>query len=240
LIPPIPNLVCSLVVLGPLGAYCLIIARINRRPHPLLVTGVKDCAGMLLAASGFLLFALPGTLTGFNYRPRDIWLYVHYGDFQGLGHQWWLVWWTFLWFLYLIVVVGGSCLLVWHRRTVTAIYNIEPSDLDDILERVLVRLGMEWVRAGKRIYFGPSNALSAAYVEINSWPALRHVTLHWSSGAHFARKVSEEELSRTLSTVRMPQNPAGNWLMTASAFLFTLMFVLTVLLQIERMRQGKL
>jgi hypothetical protein len=241
LIPPIPNLVSSLVVLLPLGIYCVIIARINRRQHPLLVSGVRDCAGMLLALSGFLLFVIPSILTGFNYRPRDIWLFIHYGNFQGLGHEWWLVWWTFLWFLYVLVVFGGSCVLLWHRRRATSIYNVEPRILDEILEQVLKQLELGWVREGKRIYFGQSNAPNpGAYLEIDSWPAWRHVTLRWTRETEHARSVIEEELGRALAEVRTIENPASHWLMTASAFVFTLMFVLTVLLQIERMRQGKL
>jgi hypothetical protein len=261
LIPPIPNLVSILVVLAPIGIYCVVIARINRRQQPLMVSGIWDCIGMLLGLSGFLLFAIPSTLTDFNYTPRDIWLYVHYGNLKGLGHHWWLLLWTFLWFVYLVVLFGGSFLLIWHRRRVTSIYNIDAAGLNDAIQQTLHRVGLEGVRDEKRIFLARSPdavargnevlPVSAAshvvavpfqdcFVDVNPWPALRHVTLHWSTGAEPLRPAFERELKRTLANVTSRPNPAGNWLMTAGACVFTVMFLLTVLLQIERMRQGKL
>jgi hypothetical protein len=278
-IPPTLNLLCGLVVLFPIGTYVLVIARLNRRSRPVLVSGVRDSAGLLLALSGFLFFLWPSLITGFNYWPRDIWLYNHYSSLKGLGHQWWWVWWGFLWLVYLVVVFGGSFLLMWSRRGVTVIYNVEPAVLNSVLERILDRLGPPWTRSQQRILIGhrslftrelhrepvPAGPLpvsdglaaqeadrfaaavqvtasSAApedwreVLEVNPWPALRHVTLHWSSEADNLRYAVDAALRRALAQVRTPENPAGHWLMAASACLFTLLFILTVLFQISRLR----
>src|ERR1700758_3195552 len=46
----------------PIALYCLILGMINRRPHPVMVSGSWDFFGLLLAASGLLLFGGPTVL----------------------------------------------------------------------------------------------------------------------------------------------------------------------------------
>jgi hypothetical protein len=152
-LPPLSSLLNSLVALFPIGIYCLVLARINRRPHPLLVPGVHDAAGLLLALSGVLFFVCPSILTGFNYRPRDIWLYDHFSSLRALGDHWLWVWHLSLWLLYGFAVLGGSFLLMRSRRLTTAVYNVEPAALEETLGRVLDRLGLEWSRAGRNLLF---------------------------------------------------------------------------------------
>lgn len=273
-------LLSALIFLFPLGIYCLILGRVNRRRHPVMVSGLQDCAGLLLALSGFFFFVGPSILTGFNYRPRDIWLYNHYGSLAGLGHHWWWVWATFGWFAYAAAVAGGASLLLWRRRRATAIYNVEPDALDHALARVLTDLGLEWARSSRQFYVGfrsalggarhgalpaphgshltahalvnsgltggdpdlllastpPPNAPDARYhdplLAVESWPALRHVTVHWAEGTEFLRQEIEPALGRALAEVRTNPHPVGTWLTAASAFLFVLMFFLTVLFQL--------
>jgi hypothetical protein len=246
-----------MVVLFPLGIYCLIIGRINRRRRPVLVSGIRDCAGMLLGLSGFLFFLWPSLITGFNYSPRDIWLYNHYSSLRSLGHEWWWTWWLSQWLVYLVVVFGGSFLLLWRRRNVTVVYNVAPALLDGLLDRVLDRLDLPWMRSQRHILIGdwslpaqeadkdPPNGPSERFargrdyrtvLEVNPWPAFRHVTLHWSTEAGHLRPAVDAALRRALAQVRTPENPAGHWLMAVCACLFTLLFVLTVLFQISRLR----
>ena len=284
---PFILLLSSLAILFPIGTYCLILARINRRPQPLVVRGVWDCAGLLLALSGILFFLWPSILTGFNYRFVDIWLYHRYGSAQGLGPQWRWVWPALLWLVYAVVVLGGCVLLLWKRRAVTCIYNVEPVVVEEIVPRVLDRLGLEWSRSGDRFAIGcrsmpqlggwsaplpaPHHARAAAraplpggsfrngaagdpdasaatettradsmvmatLLAINSWPAMRHVTLHWEAGSAFLRKRVEAELSRHLARVWTRENPAGRRLMLLNAIIFPLLFILTVLFQVLRLR----
>jgi hypothetical protein len=281
-LPPLSSLLSGLVMLFPIGIYCLVLARLNRRPHPFLVTGIHDAAGLLLALSGVLFFIGPSMLTGFNYRPRDIWLYNHYSALKGLGRQWWWVGQLSLWLLYGVVVLGGCYFFLRTRRRVTAVYNVEASALEVVLAGVLDRLGLEWSQAGNRIFFrarpafpetarrepvpaphsvdrsaptlipngrarvprpaspGEGQAALACWgpvglLELNHWPRLRHVTLHWSPEAEPWRGCVEAELAFALEEVWTRANPAGTWLMAVSAVLFVGLFFLTVLFQVARL-----
>jgi hypothetical protein len=281
-------LLSSLVFLFPLGAYCVFIARINQRRHPLLVSGVQDCAGLLLAVSGFLLFVCPSILTGFNYRPVDVWLYNHYGTLPGLGHRAWVAWIMFLWALYLVAVFCGSGFLLWTRRLRTSIYNVEPEVFDQVLAFVLTRLELAWTRSDQRVFVdvsslamarlghetfpiprtspvtagslvstrpppdGPNRPRPAlesgrspvhlgsmeTLLAVDPWPAMRHVTLHWTQQADPWREMVERELAAVLAEVRTRHNPVGTWLMTLAAGLFVLSFLVTVLLQVTRYNEG--
>jgi hypothetical protein len=73
-------------------------------------------------------------------------------------------------------------------------------------------------------------------LQVNPWPAFRHVTLHWSNVGGILRVAIEAALRRALAQVRTSDNPAGHWLMAVCACQFTLLFILTVLFQIARLR----
>jgi hypothetical protein len=134
----------------PLGLYCFFLARVNRRACPLMVFGVWDFAGTLFAVSGFLLFLGPSFLTGFTYQWRELWLQLNYRSLRGLGESW-SSRWLMYWYVYFGLVIAGSGLLLWQRRLVTAVYNIDPPVLDGALARVLDSLGLQWTRAGNRV-----------------------------------------------------------------------------------------
>jgi hypothetical protein len=137
----------------PVAVYCLVLGLINRRPHPVLVSGPWDFFGLLLAASGLILFGGPAILTLFYDREvRDFLLgrlRSPQFEFAALLAKWWI-----LWLLYYLVVVGGSAALLWMRREVTSIYNIEPAVFDEVFAQLLDRLGLEWTRLGNRIFVG--------------------------------------------------------------------------------------
>lgn len=273
-------LLSVLVFLFPLGAYCFILGRINRRRHPVLVTGVQDCAGLLLALSGFFLVIGPSILTGFHYRPRDLWLYYHYSSLLGLGHRWGFVGWTVLWLVYATVVIGGAGWMLGQRRRVSVVYNVDTAVFDRALERVLNRLELTWTRDGRQIRIGCRNPITkvasheivpaphqapwAAHVlatavrpggevsrelpaapprqgpdeldqdlllEVEPWAALRHVTLSWMPGCHSLRQDIEADLKGILAEVWTLDHSVGTWFQIASALLFMLMFLVTVLYQ---------
>jgi hypothetical protein len=238
--PPSPSLLCILIAVCPVAIYCVILARINRGPHPVVVAGIHDCAGLLLAMSGLLLVVLPGILTDFNFSARDIWLNNHYSSMKVLGHQAWLVFYACLVALYVLGVFGGGIFLLLSRRRVTSIYNVEPVVLDSILLQTLERLGVESTRVGNRVLVGYPKDSSGGrqpnlLVEVNPWPALRHVTLHWSEESAPGRKEIESEFVRALSAVQTPGHTVGAWLMRIAALLFTLLFFITYAFQFAQM-----
>jgi hypothetical protein len=138
-----------LIFLGfllPLAVYLLILALLNRGQHPVLVPGTWDCAGLLLASSGFLLLGGPAVLTGFYEEWRLTWLLGQTRLLRGLGESW--SFWVGLWMSYFVLVIAGAAWLLASRRCLTSIYNVEPAAFQDALRQVLDRTGLEWALAG--------------------------------------------------------------------------------------------
>ncbi len=253
-------LACLAFLLPP-AVYCLILARWNRARRPVLVPGPWDFAGVLFAISGFVLFGGPCLLTGLGYGRRDLWLQLRARLVGGHGDQWWYLW-LCLWACYFALVLGGSVLLLWRRRNVLSVYNVEPAVLDQALAGVLDKLGLAWTRARGRIFIGfrlpaaegalarraavtvppevsvaqlddeagahgPSavNGVAEAglhdraVLELDAFPAMRHVSLRWPGDPGPVRAAVEGELGRALEEVQTPHNPAGIWLLALGLFL---------------------
>jgi hypothetical protein len=238
------------VILGclfPLAGYSLLLAAINRRPHPVVLSGCWDWAGVLFAASGFLLLAGPFLLVSFQQRWREAWLYSSTpGSVAVLRQSWTLQ--VGLWLAYFTTVLAGSLLILWRRRLVTAIYNVEPEAVSQALDRVLETLDLEGRRSGHRLRIGnrdapaPSNDRTAESVrslvlEVDPFPAMRHVTLSWPANAEPLRGVIEAELVRVLNEVPTHDNPAGSWLLTVAGSLFLAICLTLLALVISFLQQ---
>src|SRR4051794_26698381 len=90
-------LLLVLAFLFPLAVYCLILAMLNRRLQPALVSGSWDLVGLLFAASGFLLIDGPALLAVFYHRnlneiPGQGGGPVVPATFGELWAFWWSVW----------------------------------------------------------------------------------------------------------------------------------------------------
>src|SRR6516164_8634175 len=235
-----------LIFLFPIAVYCLILAVINRRQHPVMVSGIWDTVGLLLAASGALLAGVPGILailylrlgrTPFDSEPAtDAELTV--------------------WLLYYVLVAAGAVFLLWIRRHKTVIYNVGPKQWELVFAHVLSQLGLEQSRAGKSIHLassspleestqvlGPANveaavtekppispvlARSSALIHVDVFPALCNVTLHWVNPSPLARHEIEVELARALRRVDSPDNPASSWFLGIGGILLGICFLLLV------------
>src|SRR5262249_9563822 len=104
--------------------YLLILGAINRRRHPLLVPGPWDFAGVLFAASGFLLFGGPGALSVLNDRWRDSLVFGQNPTSSSSTESLWL-WWLFLMALYFAAVLAGAGYGLSRSRNQTSIYNVD-------------------------------------------------------------------------------------------------------------------
>lgn len=217
--------------LFPVSVYCATLGTINRRPQPLVVAGHWDVVGLLFGCSGFLLATGPAMLHGFYHgdprsalirsSTRDAWQF-----WQSLD---WLIW---LAYYSLVATIVG--LLFWWRRHTTAIYNIEPRALDEVLTQVFERRGQLWRREGERIYLAPAGSaqphatsgIPALHIlDVETFAAFRHATLHWTPEAGAARQEIEQDLERALESVTSPENPAASWLTLVAGFLFGAMAV---------------
>jgi hypothetical protein len=213
-----------LAFLLPLAVYCLLLAFLNRRHHPTLVHGSWDFAGVLGAASGFLLVGGPAVLAGFNQRWRELYLLGR------LPRAWPLEelnpFWTTLLISYFVAVVVVCLLALWRRRLATSVYNVEPAALEEALARVLGRQKRPWGRSANRFVVGAREAAAEGgeiAVELRPFRAMRHVTLRWPAGAGAVRREVEAELEKELADVAAPENPAAVWFLSIAAGLFSLM-----------------
>jgi hypothetical protein len=227
-------LLLFLLFLFPLAVYCLILGIINRRDRPLLVAGAWDFAGVLFAASGFLIFVGPAVLSAMHEKWRYYWLM---GDSNAPAEASYYLWLA-VWYLYYAGVAGWAAFMLWRRKSSTAIYNIDVATLEVALARVLERLGLSWVRQGNHYYLKPgTGAADAAELELETFSALSHATLRWHMVEQPQRQEIERELKSVLAASPGHENLAASWFLTVAAVLLlvTLAGMVYIFLGVWRM-----
>ncbi|GIW80761.1 MAG: hypothetical protein KatS3mg105_2568 [Gemmatales bacterium] len=243
-----------LVLLGgiafifPLAVYCLILASLNRQRHPVMVSGTWDFAEVIFACSGFILFGGPCILSGLNRHWREYWLTGRSRALPEFGGAWWYFW-IAIWGLYFVFVIAWAAFMLWRRRLVTSIYNIEEDTFYDGLGYCLDRLHIPWKRGNGMILLdfaakpdkednwneAPStrstiSECTTVVVKIDSFPAMRHVSLRWPAHATQVRQEVEDELARILVGVHTENNPVGTWMLWLAAILFAVIVVTLMVL----------
>src|SRR5580765_3403636 len=200
---------CALLIfMLPVGFYCLILAGINRRGKPLLVSGVWDSIGLLFAVSGFFLATLPMLISEF-------WARAYAGDdgdgFFGIWISQWAMYLAYLFF----VLSGGAVMILWRTHK-TMIYNVDPELFPKALELTIANVGLSMQNQNGRLVLVPNElppdptAIAQApmmpqdrrhaELEIDSFPSMCHVTLHWDACTPDVRRQIETELDRNLET----------------------------------------
>lgn len=234
--------------LFPLAVYLLLLGFLNRRSHPLLISGIWDGIGLLFGVSGFLLFAGPAVLSALNERWRLFWLLgknaPSLAAAEGASQLW-----IFLSLLYFVLIVGGAVYFLVRQRQLTAIYNADTAQVERALLDVCEQLGFNPVRSGEMFLFGqplgfvsdpggnrpefasPDNQAPVitansgleqpAMLSVDSFPLLRHVTLRWQPADAQCRRVIESELSRYLLEQDSGDSLVGGWLITLGLVLLS-------------------
>src|SRR5207253_5362219 len=113
-------------------------------------------AGLLFAASGFLLLGGPALLSSLSLNEtwRRFWLLAK--DEPGITQEDLLLTVRLVLFaLYFVLVVGGAAFLLWRRRRMTAIYNVDPAVVETVLGQVLERWQLSFVQIGNVLTFEP-------------------------------------------------------------------------------------
>ena len=230
----------------PLSIYLLILGSINRRRHPVMVSGVIDFIGILFAASGFLIFTGPGILSSLYERWRWFWLV---GQRPNSTSEGFWQFWMFLTVLYFFVVVAGAALVFRAQRHLTSIYNADPELMQRCLVQVCEQMGLDPARSGNLFVFGvepavktaasngdgikstpvptlagPTNAIlqETSVLEIESFARFRHVTLRWDPADSFLRREVEAGLQRLLADVPVETTELGIWLTMIGVTMFGL------------------
>jgi hypothetical protein len=232
-----------LAFLFPIGIYCLVLAVINRRPTPLLVSGFWDTVGLLFAGSGFFLVTIPLLLNIFYLRSLETLV----GEtFDSIWLRHWLIW-----LVYYLLLVSGSIFLFSWRMNKTMIYNIEPEVLRPALEAALGTLGLGMRLQEQRLIIAPEagsgetsvmEGLPApaptvtvpqrqAALHIESFPAMSHVTLHWEQATAETRREIEKALWPQLELAAPQENTAAGWFLSVSGMILgmSVMLLLTLL-----------
>jgi hypothetical protein len=228
--------------LFPVGIYCLVLASINRRTTPLMVSGFWDTVGLLAAASGFFLVTVPMILDIFYERAVGTQITRSFDEIWGI--------YGFLWFIYYLLLISGSAYLLSWRNHKTMIYNVDPEIFQELLEKLFAPLGLRAKTLNHRFVIGPAESaemrdntavaeglpapLSApaeiaarhAELEIESFHAMCHVTMHWEHYAADVRREVEEELQKHLPHATPQDNAAAGWFLSASGLVFGILTML--------------
>ncbi|HJT75629.1 MAG TPA: hypothetical protein VJ739_00350, partial [Gemmataceae bacterium] len=219
-----------LALLFPPAVYCLVLAFLNRRARPVVVSGPLDFLGVLLALSGFLVVGGPAVLSNVatTWHGLDGLMPAWLGKPAG---GWGAALLGALLVVYVAVVLGGAAVLLGRRRRLTAVYNVDPEVFDELLGQALDGLGYSWTRSGNRCYLRAGGAAPAegkpapnTVLEVEPSPGLLHVTLVWDETDPAVRREVEGELVRGLGQVRTGYNPAAGWFLSAASMLFLLLF----------------
>jgi hypothetical protein len=236
--------VLLVALLLPIAVYLLILAQINRRPRALMVSGPWDFAGVVFAAAGFLLFGGPAILSSLSLNEtwRRFWLLGR--DSSGLTNDDLLYTLRLALFgLYFAGVVTAVSLLLWRRRRVTAIYNVDAAVIEGVLGETFERWRLPYVQTGNVLTFEPEasddvgdKARGANLVdrtttlEVEVAAGMNHATLRWDPPDSRLRREVETQLARALAQTPAPDGNVGDWLLLVSGVLFFLLLVgLTVL-----------
>ena len=238
-----PSLIL-LAFLLPFSIYLFVVGSLNRRRHPVMVSGVTDFIGILFAASGFLLFGGPGALSSLNQSWRDFWLF---GERRGGAGDGSWQFWVFLFALYFLTVVAIAVLAFRTQRHLTAVYNADSGLLRRCLVQVCEQMGLDPARSGNLIVFGvepagqttspPSEAIQtepehkpeatalailqqAAVLELEAFARMRHVTLRWDPPDSSLRRAVESELAKVLAETEVEPSEVGIWLTMLGVTLF--------------------
>jgi hypothetical protein len=239
----------AILLLAPVAVYFLVLARINMRARPTVLSGPVDAALLLLACSGVFLYLGPGLLTDFHFSQRDVWLVNHYSAVRGMplveGRKWWAIWWVGLCLAYALALALGGAIVLWLRRRVTSIYNIELDTLELALKGSFEREKLGWTRQDDGFALAPDHGpppvaktSNWASVHWREWDSMRHISLVWTGPMPVKRSI-ERRLRTVFAGVATRENAVGVWLMAATAVLFVALFVLTVLYQAARLVEGK-
>jgi hypothetical protein len=226
-----------LVFLFPLAVYLLVLASINRRERPMLVSGVWDAVGLTVALAGICLWIGPALLGTFHERGL---LPGAQGDAERHFMEIW-DYYPHVWIAYYVLVVAGAVAMILSRRNKTSIYNVDSAALERLVVDCFRRRGFEIAASGNLLVFksGASVEIAAletplaparprgstGAVELDRFDPFRHVTLQWFVDDRSVRNRIEADLQPRLDEAITRENPAATWFMALSGMMFGLVIL---------------
>lgn len=199
------------------------MAVINRRPHPILISGIWDLAGLIFACSGLLLAAGPAMVMAFKEREERRLLFSDPLGVTSLAELWQGSW---MWILYYLTILSLLFILFLTRRKTSVIYNITPFQFENVLANAMSDLSKFWQRSGNRIIIEtPESNGKPQHFSIDFFPLFHNVTIKWHDLDRQFRSDLEHSLEKELSSVHAQDNPSANWLFGIAASLFGMIIV---------------
>ncbi len=204
-----------LLLLLPFGAYCLVLANINRREDPIIVSGAWDAVGLFLGCSGMLLGIFP-LLIHYRFERESVAL---------TEPEYLYVWTAFatLHYSYYVVLITFVLVTIWLHMGRTSIYNCDPDQVPDLLAQSAARAGLDC----RRSLWGLEFACGA--VRFGGFPMMRHMSLDWLGVPADMRALLEKDLRQQRELLRTAENSAAGWLMAISGIIFGVIFLALVL-----------
>lgn len=222
-----------LAFLLPVGVYCLLLASINRRGKPVIVSGALDSISLLFACSGFMVATVPMLVAELYLRSLGVSSDLHNSVI--LVPRSWLI----LLAYYLMLLTAATLMILWRTHK-TMIYNVDAAQFSIVLERTLAGLGLGATANKPRLIITTATptheASSTAITEtsppiasppdgryaellVETFPSMCHVTLHWDNYAAETRVQIEEELTKTLDPAAPMDNAAAGWFLSISGLI---------------------
>jgi hypothetical protein len=208
----------------------------------MLVSGPWDFAGILLAASGFLLFGGPALIVSFDHTTvwRFEWLL---GDKNASEAEILTTGRIIFFGLYFVFVVGTVALILYLRRRLTVVYNVDPLLVEQVLSQLLQEKQLHCSQASNVLVIdspGASNPLlgnGPVTVEVEVSEQLCHVSLRWTPADSLLRREAETRLRAALTRAAAPGGHVGDWLLIISTLLsFALLVGLAILILLRLFR----
>jgi hypothetical protein len=224
---------CCLICLLPLSLYFLFLSHLHSRRRPMMLDGKWDFACLLLGISGFLLILGPLLLTIVDSTWRSIFVS---GQLHRLGSVFekQAILWSGLGTVYVVAMVGLLVALLRSRGRSSVIYGMPANRFDALFSATLERVRRVWrvqknvyeIRGGRSETDVPvADANDFAEVEVDPFPSMGLVTLHWDEPVSAIRTEVELELEKTFERLETPSSPAAGWFLTASVSIFMVMLV---------------
>lgn len=188
--------------------YLAILARMNQRDRPVVLSGAWDFLGLLGGLSGFLMMGM----VVFVFIVQSNARYIFRQDWEALRTAWTheQLYWALSILGYLLIVVGLSTITLLNRGKTLSVYNVDRGAVEEAVEGALADAGFAAHRSGN--VWSETREL----VRIDPTPLWHHIAVQILIADPRIREELERSLRARLAQVVTPENPSGLWLLSAA------------------------
>jgi hypothetical protein len=189
------------------------------------VNGRWDFVCLLLGISGFLLILGPVLLTVVDSTWRAIWVTGQFHRARTVLEKEVLLW-SAMGGFYLLFMFLFMFQLLRSRSFNSVIYGMPSNRFEELLTTTLERLGHPWSSVGNYFQIRSNrDPQEFTELEVEPFPSMGIVTLHWDEIRSPLRSEVETELEKTFDRMTTPPSPVSGWFFTASVTLFFVLLV---------------